>query len=644
MQPFILSAVLSFIVYEALVYVDIPPRRGWFRIGNVNVNFDEKSAKWAQRLIGVLLSLAIVFGVLFLHEVIAPVGQITRDKTNIVLGFLFGPLFAIWLNAVFSHPPGKPLTRGLVLGGIGLILFCLIGSAGNQTSRLIEQLTRKISGFKGFGVELSLSEPSRKRDSSQGALPLSGSTNSSNFESNSGSAGIGYASQLGEIIRRDRSYVTDLFGETNEEPLAHLKRAEHLANFSVAPPMQCLSSWLGATGDALYVNASLELFVTAFRQISTITQSEEQRRYVSRMFIRNFARLASDIESFGPPADVEKDCAPLLKIICPEAINNDASVKKSDLQECLRRARREHGPPSKAQVEAIDSLSTKLSDFISDNALETRPYFAIAHASFLVQLGQYAAAASLLDDWLTKQDERLKEQKSPRSKTEQWFQIRVRSMLAAYFEEWLLKLGNAAPTAYRNEHLRNMDILRESLREILSTAPSILNEVSSGMKLPGPCKSSDKNLSLLRRLLGSYVTIELTHIQNRLHHPEYPSYMETTDTDIERLTHLDLSCLPTAPQAPALVYAQILDAYALNAVQHVRAKKDALGSQERDARKRAATKALAYGIEITAKPAQDDLRTRKGPFLARVSPSDWVATWESLGQTRTQLEALLNED
>ncbi|XUJ36034.1 hypothetical protein ACQ5SK_12750 [Bradyrhizobium japonicum] len=331
-------------------------------------------------------------------------------------------------------------------------------------------------------------------------------------------------------------------------------------------------------------------------------------------------------------------------MICPEAINTDNSLKKADLMECLRRARREHGPPSKAQIEAIDNLSIKLSDFISDNALETRPYFAIAHASFLVQLGQYAAAASVFDEWLTKQDERLKKLTSTPSKAEQWFQIRVRSMLAAYFEEWLLKLGSAAPTAYRNEHLRNMDILRGSLRDILSTAPSVLNETSSGIKLPGPCKSSDKNLSLLRRLLGSYVTTELTHIQNRLHHPEYRSYLETTDTDIERLTHLDLSCLPTAPQQPALVYAQILDAYALNAVQYVTAKKDALSGQEKDTRMRAATKALTYGIEITAKPAQDDLSTRKGPFLGRVSPSDWVSAWESLKQTRTRLETLSNED
>ncbi|MBR1171760.1 hypothetical protein [Bradyrhizobium liaoningense] len=644
MQPFILSAALSFLIYEILVYVDVPPRRSWFRVGNVNVTFDERSQKWARRLLKVLFTLAIVFGILFLHEVIAPFDQITRDKTNIVLGFLFGPLFAIWLNAVFNHPPEKPLTRGLALGGIGLILFCLIGSAGNQTSRLIEQLTRKISGFKGFGVELSLSEPARKRDPSQGALPLSGSTGGSNFESNSGSAGISYASQLVEIVRRDRSYLTDLFGETSPQLLTQLDRAESLANLAVAPPMQCLSGWLEATADAVYVNSMLAPFVTAFRQVTTI-ETEEQRKRLSRMFIGHFARIASNIESFGPSPDVEAACLPLLKLICPDSVDKDNSMhvdNRADLMVCLGRASREHGPEGKAEEDAIAALSVKLSDFASDNALETRPYFAIAHASLLAQLGQYAAAAAVFDDWLTKQQKRAG---SAPNKVERWFEIRMRSMFAAYFEEWLLKLSNSTPTAYRNEHLRNMDLLRGSLRDILSASSTLLKETGGGLKQPGPCTSSDKNLLLLRRLLGTYVTTELTHIQNRLHHWEYPKYyLETTDTDIERLARLDLSCLPSAPQAPSLVYAQILDAYALNAVQYVKTKKDTLDSQEKSARIKRATSALAYALEVTAKPAQDDLSTRTGPFLRRVSPSDWVSASESLKQTRTQLEGLSNDE
>src|SRR5690242_1085616 len=105
MQPFVLSAVLSFVIFECLAYIDVPPRRGWFRIGNININFDPASALWAQRALVTIITFAILFGILFLHEFLSPLDLIARDKTNIVLGFLFGPLFAIWLNSVFSYPP-----------------------------------------------------------------------------------------------------------------------------------------------------------------------------------------------------------------------------------------------------------------------------------------------------------------------------------------------------------------------------------------------------------------------------------------------------------------------------------------------------------------------------------------------------------
>jgi len=147
MKPFVLSALFSFAIYEFMAYLEIPPRRGWFRIGGINVNFSPTSAVWAHRALIALMLLTILIAALFVHERLFPMDAISRDKTNIVLGFLFGPLFAIWLNSVFNHPPGTPLSRGLVLGGLGLILFCLIGSAGNQTGKLIQQLTRKISGF-----------------------------------------------------------------------------------------------------------------------------------------------------------------------------------------------------------------------------------------------------------------------------------------------------------------------------------------------------------------------------------------------------------------------------------------------------------------------------------------------------------------
>ncbi len=103
METFVLSAVLSFVVYECLVYVDVPPRRGWFRIGDVSINFDAASAKWAHRALIAVIVFALLLSILFIHEIIFPLDRISRNKVNIILGLLFGPLFAIWLNSVFNY-------------------------------------------------------------------------------------------------------------------------------------------------------------------------------------------------------------------------------------------------------------------------------------------------------------------------------------------------------------------------------------------------------------------------------------------------------------------------------------------------------------------------------------------------------------
>jgi hypothetical protein len=578
MQPFVLSALLSFAIYVFMAYIEIPPRRGWFRIGSININFDPTAARWAQRVLITLITLTVLLGILWVHEFLSPLDAISRDRTNIVLGFLFGPLFAIWLNSVFNHPPGKPLSRGLVLGGVGLIAFCLIGSAGNQTGKLIDQIGKRISGFKTAGLEVSFSEPQRKKDSSQGALQLAGKPNAS-LAPVSGSAGLGYVSQLDVIIRRDREYLELVFGQTDAKLMAHLGHAEDLAKFALTPPMKCLAGWLEANADNTYVNERLNLFVNTFRQVSNL-DDERRRTQVSRTFVRNLVAMAGEVEAFGAPRAVETVCIPLLHIFCDGFFKADQDKvlfidNRPGLQECLRNLpKRSGGPLREPAAHNAQLLSEKLRLFVDDGALGSRPYFAIAHASFMTQLGQYEAAAAILDGWLNQQ--------KPRAGAEivdTWLALRARSMLAAYFEEWLLKQGASAPTALRNEHLNNLGIVRKGLEETLGKSQLLKSRVQSDkeiaeFKQPGACttQGDDKKLELWRRLFSSYVSMDLTLIQNQLRHPDYKSkFVESTNADIIRLVNLDLSCLSAYPQ-PTLVYAQILDSYALNMVQYIKAK------------------------------------------------------------------------
>lgn len=659
MQPFVLSALLSFAIYEFMAYIEIPPRRGWFRIGGINVNFSPAAATWAQRILITLMLLTILIGGLFVHERLTPIDAISLNKTNIVLGFLFGPLFAIWLNSVFNHPPGTPLSRSLVLGGLGLILFCLIGSAGNQTGRLIEQIGKRISGIKTpGGFEFSLFEPQRKKDPSQGALQLAGKPSAS-FESNSGSAGLGYVSQLDEIIQRDRKYLTQLFGQTDPQLATHLGHAEDLAKFALKPPMKCLAAWLDANADNTYVNERLNLFVNAFRQVSAL-DSEKRRAEVSGAFVRNLAAIASDVERYGAPPAVKKTCLPLLKIFCDQVIKADPAgileiTNRPNLLACLNNlpTRDRHDDPLREPAAPVAALlSEKLRLFVADNALETRPYFSIAYASFMTQLGQYEAAAAILDGWLNQQKAR-----SGSETIDKWLALRARSMLAAYFEEWLLKQGSSAPTAHRNEHLRNLDMLRKGLADALGKSKLPKSRVPSDkeiaeFKQPGACDApdDDKKLDLWRQLFSSYVSIDLTLIQNLLRHPDYKTkFVSSTNADIVSLVNLDLSCLSAYPQPP-LVYAQILDSFALNTVQYSKAQRETESGESKKAKKDAdassearlkslglAERAVAYGLEITRDRAQRDLNRSSANFLERVAPSEWVSTWESLQQTNAEL-------
>jgi hypothetical protein len=262
----------------------------------------------------------------------------------------------------------------------------------------------------------------------------------------------------------------------------------------------------------------------------------------------------------------------------------------------------------------------------------------------MTQLGQYEAAAAILHGWLSRQKRR------PGSEiTDNWLALRARSMLAAYFEEWLLKQGSSAPTALRNEHLNNLGIVRKGLEDALGKSQLLKSRVRSNreiaeFKQPGACGAQDDaKLALWRRLFSSYVSIDLTRIQNQLRHPDYKlKFVESTNADIVRLANLDLSCLSEYPP-PTLVYAQILDSYALNMVQYVKARKDVESSDDKSKRLNLAGRAVAYGLEITHDQAQQDLNRTSANFLERVASSDWVSARESLQQTNVELRTAMED-
>ena len=159
--------------------------------------------------------------------------------------------------------------------------------------------------------------------------------------------------------------------------------------------MKCLASWLEATADAGYVNNRLRPFVAAFRQVPTLN-NDQRRSDVTRSFVRSTVIIAEEVETFAAPPAVEKACLPLIRTFCPAFVNSaDQIADRSGLMTCL-------GSFNQSLVEetSASDISKKLGQFVADEGWETRPYFAIAHASLMAQLGEYTAAANILDDWL----------------------------------------------------------------------------------------------------------------------------------------------------------------------------------------------------------------------------------------------------
>jgi hypothetical protein len=665
MDLFLLSSALTFLAYECLAYADVPRRKEWFRIGNNTVVFDEKSARWIQRIVIALIVFVFFACLLYLYEALSPVVRSSRGNISIVSGFLFGPLFAVWLNGIFYSPPQKPLSRAQIFGGIGLIVFCTIGLAGQQAGKVFEQLARKISGFKGLGVEVSLSDQGPKKTA--GPTKLAGSAGSQNFASSSGSIGLIYVSQLEVMIRRDQSYLRDLtevFGESNDDVQGQLNRASLLAERAITPPVKCLAAWFEATADATFVNDHLSIFVTALRRFSTLQADDEERpNTIARIFIDGMAAIASDIDVAIVQGALETGCAPLIRIFCPAAIavspEKDTTFKppkqkyvikdRADVLECLDglpqlRARNEL--PASADQRAKE-LSESLQAFAKDRGLQTRPYFAITFAGLMAQFGQYETAIATMDDWSSRQ----KPGKGPSKAASDWFTLRARSIQAAYFDEWLSRQGNTVATVFLNEHLENLDALRKGFAEMLLNWDFVSKTVPRTKKAeivfrkPGACSSNEieSQLELWQNLYSSYISMELTHIQIRLRHPDYRSrYVESTNADIAWLAQLDLSCMAEYPD-PNLIYAQILQAYALNLLQYSKARKDSESEDTRNERFRNAQQVLAYGLEVIDRQARLDIARSGGTFLSRVAPSDWVKTRESLQRTETELRVAMEE-
>lgn len=706
MTAFILSSAIAFALYELLVSVNWPttPRRIRFYWGSLALKKDV--APGALNLIRAAIVITILLSTLVIHTFTSPNDLVSKYEVNVVFGSIFGPLFAIWVNNIVLHPPKQDLSRVQIFAAVGLLLLFFLGAVGNETAGLLRRWSNSLSSLKIPGAELSF-QPGKERSDRVSATPFAGS-GAATFVS-SASPGLSNLSVLDQIIQRDRDYLRLIFspaaaveaGERSESekpagktaaggaasriagtiPVEDLDKAQAFAQVSIVPPLACLSDWYERTGDSRSVDKHIVGYVGAFRQLEAMnaqidrtaetTQPADRKNLVEARlgeiatdFVGLGLGMALDIASSIAPNELPDKCGQWFDIYCPRSANGNDGLK---VRQCLAMAWRQFDPwssqtKSGTAASRISFLAQGLADFIPPQKVDTRglealPYFAIARASLMAQLGQHRAAASILDDWL-----RLRNQENERDAKkaeyeanpllrlkDEWFVLRARATLATYIEDWMNRLSTTAATVVQTEHVENLRISLEGFKKRLLRV-NFFKEMERAcqtrcepvFKRPTECSADEPldRLKLWQKLYTSYISFKYAYIHRALAHPDYPSqFAETINNEARRLVNYDSSCT----EQPDLYYAQSLLAFVENAIAYSRVR---LGLDSEDTQKKRieeARQAAKLGLEIVKMTAAEEQERTGQRYLNRIAPSFAVDVQEGLNIQLKRLEQLKKE-
>jgi hypothetical protein len=674
MTAFILSSAIAFALYQLLLLMQWPPARQEFFFYQGRIVLTETAARVAPKFIRSAIVVAILLFVLTIHDVALPIDRLAKYEVNIVFGFVFGPLFAIWINSIVVHSADKDLSRGQILAAIGLVLLFFLGAAGDETARLMKRYAGSLSSLKVAGTELSFTANERNDRNRLSSTPIAGT---SGTYVTGGSAGLPNLAGLDGIVQRDLDYLSDVFAPNGHPmPTEDLKRARDFAAASIAPPLSCLLSWFQRTGDSSSLDKYLTAYADAFRQLEALNAQmnppagpppgadlqkiqQARLRQISSGFVRSGLTMALDIALSAPQMSVLDQCAPWFNFYCqaddkpaPGDQPNDGAAMQQCLQDTLQQFTQTADAPKTGKVEErIAFLTKRLAEFMlpqplaHSRGLEMLPYFAIGRASLMAQLGQHEAAAAILDDWLH-QRTRASDGDPMQQIKDDWFTLRARSTLITFVEEWLEDEETNAATVVQTEHLENLRATKDGFKTRLLKADffrkldqSCQSKCEPVFRRPAECNSdeSNKRLKLWGKLYTSYITMEYTYIHRALAHPDYPTkFAETVNDEARRLVNYDLSCGTDQPQ-PDVVYSQSLLAFVENAVGYARLRAGKDSEETRKLRLDEAEQAAKLGLEIVDKIATEDQERAGKTYLERIAPSFAVQVQENL---KAQLKSI----
>jgi hypothetical protein len=597
MESFLVSTALAFVIYQIFAYLQPVAIEHFAQY--IGRGIGPGADIWLRRGAFAILAILILYLLLAFHHTWPFHIDTSRTRVNIVAGFFCGPLLAIWVNSILNSAADKGLSKGQIVGGCALVALAVIGSLGDDGAKLLRHYSRDISSISVAGAALQFGAGNH-RDATPGApsTPPAGSKGTAVATSQ----GLQYASNLGVwFIKNDIEYFGLL---TPSDPSATnaLASSKAFAEAVIEPPLACLFAWQQKGTDPVSVSRHLSGFAEALRYLQVLDDPNDRSKF-AQAFAQQTKLLADEAILRPPPSD--NPCGKLAGRLSADDV-------------------------------------TKQLDALPKGEYDERPYLAIAYAGLLAQLHHYTAATATLANWL---DHFSAVQSStgqtPKWTANDWLEIRARSILAAFSEEWIEGDQADIATPVRNEHLSNLDQLISKLRTSLDNS-DLLKPVEAGTPIrliePGTCPLSQAEVP--RRLFTAYITIDLVYWQNTLLHPAYDEiYVKQASDGLDTLVRTDVSCAKINPQ---MLYAQILSAYAHNAILYTDAKQRVEDEDERTARLATAQTAAQLGMELAKKAASSDKHTAT-TYLERIAPNDALDTWEALRTDANYLEKIRGE-
>ena len=458
MVYFLVSSAISFLIFEFVALATPTPfRDGWsFTWGQeFTIRVSPTFASTLRLFLIVLIVLLVAMTAILVHDLFTEsrLAVFRVNEVSIIVGFIFGIVLAIWINAVFRSDPSVKDIRQTVLV-FCLVLLFLVGSFGQDVGHLLQNAASRLTTFSAGGVSLTLNAVSNQRTGAFIGSSFFGA-GTGRYHVLSPGFGVGFLAQVEEIMERDcetvnlihnfqfyhnselKPYLTAhspgnswfkiiLYDDppkcngSSEYPLL----ARNIG-FFVTDPAQCVNAIYQTTADESFLAGILGDFSPVIRGLFTADVKDEiVEGYVSQSLFRSYTHIIRYMYLNFPQIfdsrsnisnelkEIQRQCHRTVSLICgvswaPEDNNLLNGCASSTLittaaREPLTNSQRESQAKLEDEVRQFKAKVHPFYQSLVDRIRQPRSvlYLTISYCALNVALGDYENGLQILSQWI----------------------------------------------------------------------------------------------------------------------------------------------------------------------------------------------------------------------------------------------------